>query len=181
VFVCRFFREHNEGSGCVVKMPYTTNREFCHFAKSEDVLIGTIRLAISRYTGIMPYVMVQPCMVNPRETKVVCWNGVAKWIAHNGSTRGKSISKFPHAELFRFVEMAIAELKQQCPAAIVNGLVRVDVFKNAQSSYVVNEFESLEAQYQSVSAEVTQDAWVMTELTKYWIAVIHDSLMRLMP
>ena len=116
MFVCRFFREHNEGSGCVVKMPYTTNREFCHFAKSEDVLIGTIRLAISRYTGIMPYVMVQPCMVNPRETKVVCWNGVAKWIAHNGSTRGKSISKFPHAELFRFVEMAIAELKQQCPA-----------------------------------------------------------------
>ena len=48
-----------------------------------------------------------------------------------------------------FAKNAVQELKIRVPECICDGLVRVDIFTNANGNLVVNEFESLEAEYSS--------------------------------
>ena len=66
-------------------------------------------------------------------------------------------------------------LKERCPALISDGLLRVDIFKNKNGSYVVNEFESLEAVYYSRKehySEIKIDEFLVT----YWMKKIYSQL-----
>ena len=47
----------------------------------------------------------------------------------------------------------MGHLKQLVPNAVVDGLVRVDVFESLNGRLVVNEFESLEARFNSASTD----------------------------
>ncbi len=75
-------------------------------------------------------------------------------VPHSISAFSKTKSSFGHRrttrkETFTFAASAVAALVQSCPASICDGLVRVDIFTNASGLLVVNEFESLEAEYGS--------------------------------
>ena len=89
-------------------------------------------------------------MKNRKEYKVVVLNMKPVFIAYNPKCSGaqrKSFSKKPHERLFNFAKLAVERLKEKCSHSIVDGLVRVDIFQNENQELVVNEFESLDANY----------------------------------
>ena len=96
--------------------------------------------------------MIQPCMKNRKEYKVVYIP--RKEILYISNIRGakhsngrKAFSSGDHHELYTFIKKAVEFFLVDCPYAICDGLFRVDVFMNEYKDFVVNEFESLEACY----------------------------------
>ena len=79
---------------------------------------------------------------------------------------GTSFSKHPHVFLFDFVRRALGELKVRQPQSLLDGLVRVDVFNSSNNGLVVNEFESLEANF--YSKQHLNELMVENFLEKYW-------------
>jgi hypothetical protein len=75
IFIYRFCDSNNEGISWILKMLYSTNREFTHFCKDIDQIDDKLGLANNkRYHHIMPYLVLQSRMINPKEVKVVCIN-----------------------------------------------------------------------------------------------------------
>jgi hypothetical protein len=165
-----FMLENDEGCGWVLKAPFTTNCQFIRYCKDKVAIENFIELATKKYLYILPYVMLQACMKNRKEYKVVVINQRALYLANHHKKIGTSYSKFPHTALLNFAENAVVQLKLNCPSTITDGLVRVDIFKNANDELVVNEFESLEACYYSKKdSSFTAEADVSTFLReKYW-------------
>ena len=86
---------------------------------------------------------------------------------------GHSISTKPHEKLFKFAELAIQQLSST-RHAILDALVRVDIFQNAQGEYVVNEIETFEADYPCKKFELQMYA---TEfVTNRWCERVTDLL-----
>jgi len=113
----------------------------------------------------IPYAIVQACMTERHEAKVVCLNMEPRFVATiTTQAIGRVFSKHPHVELFAFVRSALKKLKARQPRSLLDGLVRVDVFLSARG-FVVNEFESLEACYCSSH---TNEMEVVTFLEDYW-------------
>ncbi len=142
--------------GFVVKAPYTTNCSYIRFVSSFEGVVAACNKACQDLFGSIPYVMVQPKMYNRREHKVICWDGEPHFIcsfSNSGSTVSEGgINKsfcgvFPHRELFDFVKHSVQVAKGSCPQLLTDGLFRVDVFQRVDGSFVVNEFESLEANF----------------------------------
>jgi len=109
--------------------------------------------------------MLQACMKNAKEYKIVVINNTAMYEANNASKKGVSFSKYPHTELLKFAEDALFALKVKCPSTIADGLVRVDIFKTLKGKLVVNEFESLEACY--YSKRKNSDLTIELNVAKY--------------
>jgi len=176
------------GRSFVVKTPFTTNcdhfkivhslEEVTHcclsFNLSRLSLICCLVQAIERvqfisdtYSHQLPYVMIQACMTNRREAKVVCLNGEPLFVANIDARKmGTSFSKHPHLLLFDFVRRALGELKVRQPQSLLDGLVRVDVFHSSNNGLVVNEFESLEANF--YSKQHLNELMVEDFLERYW-------------
>jgi len=113
----------------------------------------------------IPYAIVQTCMAERHEAKVVCLNMEPRFVATiTTQAIGRVFSKHPHVALFEFVRSALNELKARQPRSLLDGLVRVDVFMSSRG-LVVNEFESLEACYCSCHHNEME---VVTFLEKYW-------------
>jgi hypothetical protein len=166
----KFIQENDEGCGWVLKAPFTTNCQFIRFCKDKVAIANVIGLATEKYLYILPYVMLQACMKNRKEYKVVVINQKALYLANHHRKVGTSYSKYPHTALLNFAENAVASLKLNCPSTITDGLVRVDIFKNAYDKLVVNEFESLEAcYYNKKDSSFNSEADVSTFLREnYW-------------
>ena len=115
----------------------------------------------------MPYVLIQACMVNRKEYKVVCLDSETQYVANiqTFAGMGSKFSSPPHVVLFEFVRNAIRALKSKVPGFMCEGLVRVDVFMRQDGRLVVNEFESFEA---SVCGVDHQEAKVVTFLENFW-------------
>ena len=178
----------NDSAGWIVKAPFTTNSHyirFCHFIEevlqclnsaSEDLTVGFCQI---------PYLMVQPCLYNRREYKVVCIKGDPYYIAKIGCDTLKCsnginkafIDKKNPAELFEFCKQALAEYKTRCPYSITDGLFRIDVLQMRSGKFVVNEFESLEATYYDSSASGNKEFKVRSFIEEYWDREIR-SIMR---
>ena len=178
---------HNEGRGWVLKAPFVTNSmHFLSFITNpEDVLwkldLVTKSVFQEKTCYVIPYMMLQPRMINRKEYKVVLLNGRRSHIVKPCSTHKdcKAYSKFPHDRLFELVENAVTLLGKAQPHAILDGLVRVDIFETQEKDiyvdesgaeglrnrWVVNEFESIEAQFTSTA---TNDARVFDFLNNYW-------------
>ena len=62
----------------------------------------------------------------------------------------------------------LRELKVLCPDAILDGLVRVDIMNCHDGRLVVNEFESLEAQYSRGCGRSTKEEAISQSLQSYW-------------
>jgi hypothetical protein len=93
------------------------------------------------------YVMLQPRMLNTMEIKVACWNGGEPYVAgrKKGDNTARAFVGCTETDVLSYATTAIDILKRADPHAILDGLVRVDIFQLANGRFVVNEFESFEA------------------------------------
>jgi hypothetical protein len=178
---------NNENCGWVLKAPFVTNSMhfLSFFSEPEDVLRKLELVSESMFQAmdcyVIPYLILQPRMQNRKEYKVVLLNGSVSHIAvvagsHVGS---KAYSKASHTRLFDFAEKALKVLKEVSPQTISDGLVRVDIFETQsvetftdefgkegkRNRWVVNEFESLEAQF---TGSAKNEACVYGFLHNYW-------------
>lgn len=122
----------------------------------------------------IPYCMIQAKMENNYECKVVCFNMEPLYVSKRKRGYGSSIAKGKtgKADLLAFAGEAVRLLHQRCPAALLDGLVRVDIFRTCAargSQLIVNEFESLEADYYSSGVN---EAYLESRLSTYWADVI---------
>jgi hypothetical protein len=168
---------NTEDNGWIVKLPYTTNgRPWCCDGV-QDIIDAISSYSTRVFSGEIidiPYAMIQAKMANNYEAKVVCFNMTPMYISKRKRGYGQSIAKGKigtHA-LLAFAGEALNLLHERCPAALLDGLVRVDIFRTCQargSRFVVNEFESLEADY---SGSGNNEAAMDSCLTEYWTNVI---------
>lgn len=115
--------------------------------------------------------MLQACMKNKREYKVVVIQGIPQYVSKiEKRSSGESFSAYPHTTLFNFATAAIQRTKQNgCPGLITSGLMRVDIFKTMSGKLVVNELESLDAEYAPTSSKEQAFEHEITEfLCQYW-------------
>ena len=111
---------------------------------------------------ILPYVILQERVMTPHEVKVVF---LGKSYLHIAS-RKKNLKPFKSSHIVNFASKMLKEISMKLPHLICDGLIRVDVFKSNEGHLVVNEFESLEANYESGNPK--GDSLVVDYLTKYW-------------
>jgi hypothetical protein len=165
--------ENNEGDGWVLKAPYTTNSHYIRFVKNITDVVQKIANANTELFSTMRYVMLQACMKNRKEYKVVMFDEKVQYLGYNPYKRKNcfAFSKRPHEKLFAFAQEALLDLKTSCNDFISDGLVRVDIFINKSGDMVVNEFESLEANYHAhgiSNAENIKNTILTEKLIKYW-------------
>lgn len=113
------------------------------------------------------------------EYKVVVFSGSAKFIMTRlgrSPPAGFAIQYTEEHEdkttrLFQFAESAVKKLASVIPECISDGLVRVDVFSETVKGFVVNEFESLEANWLPVKDSRLQKevADCQMGLENYWM------------
>ena len=82
-----FMQGHDEGRGWVVKMPFVTNCEGLQYCQSPERTIKMIEHTIERFHDRVPYLMIQPCLANKKEYKVVVLNGEAKYLLSSSGVR----------------------------------------------------------------------------------------------
>ena len=161
-----------EGCDWVVKLPFVTNQIVKGIKTKEDVFKKLAMIFTHDGRGIYHYAMIQPCMRNRKEYKVVyipSKNIIYVSSLSSSCGNGKKAFSFgDHSSLFAFVKTAVHSFQVECPYAICDGLFRVDVFMNQSNQLVVNEFESLEATYYS-SREKDQTS-VTSFLKDYWLS-----------
>ena len=172
--------QDNEENKCgwIIKAPFTTNCESVRFPKSFEEMKKFMRSLSKKYVGHLPYLMIQPCMYNRHEVKIVVLNNQPMYkagISTGSSAKCKSginkVFSSDDAGLLAFASEAIAKLRETAPYAITDGLFRVDIFQNIAGKMVVNEFESLDAGYGSLSKNalgVDYQSLTCSFLRAYW-------------
>ena len=163
------------GCGWVVKFPYRTNHADMAYCRTPLTVFSKLGRAAEKFGVMMPYAIIQPCMANKVEYKVVMINGQPLYHTTKGK-RGKSFIGDDTTLLFTFAKAAVKLLKRNCRDAIVDGLVRVDVMCY-KGRMVVNEFESLEACYGTNGRYFALEASVTTFLTQYWLQKLEKYLL----
>jgi len=163
---------NEEGCGWVVKLPFVTNQIVKGLKTKADVIKKLHSIFNKDNQGIYPYAMIQPCMKNRKEYKVVYIPSKSIiYVTSSSTTAGHYKKAFPtgnnHCDLFDFVKRVVTVFQDACPHSICNGLFRVDVFMNNSNKFIVNEFESLEAVYYGKSI---QESAVTNFLKEYWLA-----------
>ena len=154
--------DNNESCGWVIKAPFTTNGEAVKFAKSWDRITYYLRALANRFYGEIPYLMIQACMHNRKEYKVVVLGGQPAYVASVAGSGNKKCTsginrRFSDDDgLLEFSRLALERFRGNVPCAITDGLFRVDIFQNIHGKLIVNEFESLDANYDG------DEAWEST-------------------
>jgi hypothetical protein len=169
----------DECNGWILKTPFSYNKQNKVSIKTIDSVIGDISVLKQQLSNEQknkrrlpsgtPYIMMQPMMVNLKEYKIVLFNGKVCYIAQSPSSykHGFAFSdKNNINEMMLFAEKTIQSCFAKCPYMIIDGLVRVDVFETQDGRLVVNEFESLEAQHDSIKAE--ENGLMNMNLDEYW-------------
>jgi hypothetical protein len=167
----------------ILKAPFTTNSQhFKKFVSTPEEAMAHLRVV---HRGMfennatcyeIPYMMLQekiltgPGRVAP-EAKICFLN---KKYSHfvNGSKCVKSFSNFSKHEIIAFASSALEALKHKEDQFILDGLVRVDIFKSNQGEMVVNELESLEAAFDSSSFLAVSQTKLF--LQHYWESKIYE-------
>ena len=172
--------EANEENGCgwVVKGPFTTNSQCIKFVHSFDEMKVSMCTLSKKYFGNLPYLMIQPCMYNRKEYKVVVLNNTPLFKAaistgsHSKSKYGINKAFAEEEELLQFAQTALERFRAAAPFAITDGLFRVDIFQTVTGKMVVNEFESLDAEYQSSTSGKNEATYSFLE--KYWFQKLKE-------
>ena len=194
----RFMERHNEGDGWVVKLPFVTHSEGIGYPKSYDSLIERFIFLMKNFSHRVLSCMVQPKLCNRMENRVLVKAGRAAY--HVGVKIGVSkqfaqafmISKIDDVltifnqggrkvqfkcekERNQFAEDAVTQLGQICSGAVVDFVMQVDIMCLKSGQMVVNEFDSLEANYVGYRDEemATQDFYI-----SYWTKLLTDCIKR---
>jgi hypothetical protein len=162
----KFLELTTEGSGYVVKAPFSTNGEGVSFCRSKEEVLHTIYIMAGKFDGrAFGYLMVQPCLKNKRECKVVCLNGMPKYISkHSRSSKGTSFKGILREDIMAFAQDMLFYFRSHVEESIVNMLCRVDVMMY-NGRLVVNELESFEAQF---TGPRNVEAQVIPFLVDFW-------------
>jgi len=181
VCLCRFLQRNSlftDFKGYVLKLPSTTGRHGIKYIKSPTVAVDDIVTSVlevsRRFGGQLPYVMLQRRLIFNIEYKVVLFNGFARFVSSSKGSRDPERPKLNQYDLRKFAETAIRTLQAVVPHCIADGLVRVDVFTDTAQGMVVNEFESLEANW-----HVNRDSDVNAmnaDLITYWTTRFSNAL-----
>ena len=140
IFITRFTDVvSNEDCGWIVKLPFVTNRK-PFTTKSVDRMCEYLLLYNwvfkSESARVYPYIMIQPCL-----SKNITY------IA-NVKGRGNAYSIAPHERILNFAMETVQYFKSRCPHhAITHQLFRVDILQTRDNKLVVNEFESIDANF----------------------------------
>ena len=166
-----FLDANNEGCGWVVKYSFTTMRDGLKFCKTKHDVYHSLAIASFEYSWRVSYAMIQPCLKNRKEYKVVVLNGKASHVLPQKANGvvvkgGKGFSDAPHADLFRFAETGVERLSQICAGTISDFIIRVDVMQRANGNMIINEFESFEAVY--TSGKVNEMHVAQRFFHEYW-------------
>jgi len=179
---------NHEGVGWILKAPYVQNQigfknrtirttdemDDLIFRHLYDCPLKSMNKTKLSAADVFEYLILQPKMRKKNESKVILYNGKAQYIA---STVAQGLSQ-SHAkeELFAFAEKAWQHLSESTEGAFLSdGLTRVDIFCNKDGKLVVNEFESLDAQYSKYDAK--SEANTKSFLEDYYYNKI-DSIIR---
>ena len=112
-------------------------------------------------------------MVSSNESKVILWNGKAQYVCTNGGKRG-ILGKTTKPKLFTFVEEAWTALNTETNGAFLgDGLSRVDCFCTEDGKIVVNEFESIDANF---SGTRSYESMTTSFLADYYKRIIDTKL-----
>ena len=176
---CQKFLQNNneEENGWIVKLPFTTNQIYKK-KDSVNTLFEYIGTLIEKVKKAIPYIFIQACLQNRKEWKVICYNGIPQHILIKKSSR-KCTAEVGNIkditfknELMDFARNANVELACNCPAFLISGETRVDIMYCAYlQKYVVNEFESLEALWET--SNVSENNNFHNSMVNYW----HGQLM----
>jgi len=118
-------------------------------------------------------------MYNRKEYKVVVLGGEPAYVASvagSGNKRSADGTNRAFASndiLLEFSRLSVERFMKKVPFAITDGLFRVDIFQNRQGKLVVNEFESLDANY---DGGANCESVTKTFLHAYWTKVIKATL-----
>jgi hypothetical protein len=118
-------------------------------------------------------------MHNRKEYKVVALGRHPLYVASiHGSGSKKSLDgvneKFAEKEeLLEFAGAAMKRLVKVLPYVISDGLFRVDIFKTADGRLVVNEFESLDANFDGAER---YEIVTYNFLSSYWSNLMHEKI-----
>jgi len=138
-------------NGWILKTPFSHNQQnklLIRSSKNITSSIFSLQDALSntkekkrRMPRGIPYMMMQPTVVNLKEYKLVLFNGK---FCHVCNSRSSHNHGFPYSEqnetnMFKFAEDALRFCFAQCPYMIVDGLVRVDIFEAQDGRLVVNK------------------------------------------
>jgi hypothetical protein len=174
-------KSNMDGSGTsypyYVKTSYATNRMGNKKAKDFEGVIRALKSTKDERGHFLEEAFVQHTVFDNKEYKVVCMDGKAMYIAsfgfHNKARKIETPS-LSNEEAFGFAEKAISVLQENCPSAMVDGIVRVDIMVLQSGRMVVNELESLEA------GVGTKSETLMNELNRfrsaYWLSKIEGLL-----
>lgn len=143
----------------------------CYVKESSN--FGKLHL---RDADVFPYLIIQPRMVSSNESKVILWNGKAQYVCTNGGKRG-ILGKTTKPKLFTFVEEAWTALNTETNGAFLgDGLSRVDCFCTEDGKIVVNEFESIDANF---SGTRSYESMTTSFLADYYKRIIDTKLISL--
>jgi len=157
-----------------VKTPFSTNSHNKKWANSLEDIIKRIKGQYKDLYNAFPYTMVQATMKNRKEYKVVLFNREPRYISILRKSTGQAFSESPHTRLMGFAVDALNEFSSSCPDALLDSLVRVDIFQTKLGKLVVNEVESLEADHYS-RGEVQKVA-VDNEIRQYYESILRSVL-----
>ena len=146
--ILKFTEQYDEGHGWILKLPFTTNGEGLKFCKTVGDIFNGIRINALEFGGRLSYSMLQPCLANRKEYKIIILQGHAKYVADISQRKncGTPFSDSPHTNLKKLAEKVCEIFEARCAGALVLPLLRVDIMKS-KNGLVVNELESLEACY----------------------------------
>lgn len=168
----------------ILKAPFTTNSQhFKTFVSTPFEALSAMNRVTRDLTSQrptcydIPYMMLQERVIDNTEVKMVYLNlefsHFASSPSRNQATRLRGFNdddlvSFGHTVLERLVSNSLDQVY------ILDGLVRIDIFKDNNGELVLNEVESLEAGYQTCDA--SSCARVDDFLHIYWERKIYDSI-----
>ncbi len=146
---------NHENSGWVLKAPFSCNSQYIRFTKTLQNTLSRLEEAFNHFNGSMPHMILQACMYDRHEMKIVAMDGEPYYKCNIAERKqsangvNQAFSNTSDDEVKSFVKRTIEVVFSSCPYLLKSGLFRVDVFQKANGDLVVNEFESLEANHDS--------------------------------
>lgn len=168
-----------------MKAPYVTNsgyfKRYVNTVSDAMAHIKTVCDNIYRRQGgsqthpcyEIPYMLLQQRVLCNDEAKLCFFNMKFSHFV-SGKNLKHSFKGYTKEDLIMFAYHCLQSIKHLENQYVLDGLVRVDLFKDDQGLLVVNELESLEA---SISSLVEKNRCQSSEfLTDYWYCKICESI-----
>ena len=156
----------------MLKAPFITNRNHFHSypsdAESAVMNLKGIhnKIHVSKACFSVPYVMLQERAICNNEVKLVFLDGVYHHIMSSTiKAVTMSLTGVTEGQIIQFATSVVQSLAGH-EHYILDGLVRVDVFKDNEGELVVNELESLEARSFTLNEALASSTQEFLE--QYW-------------